>query len=153
MGEIPDTSIPHAKVIPVPEIGGDAYIVMLNPWMLPLAKPYPRECRVREGMTDAQKEVANAAFEAESERRMREEFALLVKDWHGITDAATGEPLAVPRDDPTAYDRAPRVVRLKLSQAAMATELDMEWDPTRRPAPPKPSETQTSVPPSDSAPS
>ena len=111
--------IPSSKVIKLVEIGPDASITMLNPWMLPPPQPMP-------------KDIEGEALDAELDRRARKMLATVILAWNGVLDVETMQPLALPKDDPAAYDKVPQVVHLKVRQAMMATQVDAEWDPTWR---------------------
>jgi hypothetical protein len=145
-------AIPYSKVIPLVELGPDASITVLNPWMLPADKPLAAEL-LRPRQHDAEEAARLDQLETEIENRMREKLRLMVLGWTGIMDPTTGAPMPLPRDDETAVERCPAIVRRKLRQAIEAMELDMEWDPTRRRTPPPapPRETLPSPPESDSA--
>jgi hypothetical protein len=122
----PVKPLPHTREIPVPEIGPDAFITMVNPWMLPEPDQPVQRAVDRDDIV---------ALEAQRQRERAEqkaELAKLIPSWRGITDYE-GNVLPPPREDPDVFDRMPVVIPGKIRQALQALELDMEWDPTKRP--------------------
>jgi len=127
------SDIPYRFTIGIKELGHDASITLLNPWLLPEPPSVPRELMKRDGVevTAQQEDTRIAALEDWFEARMREQLVMLVEDWHGIVDLTTGKDLALPKDDPTSYDKCPRIVKRWVQRAIQACEVDMEWDPTK----------------------
>lgn len=123
--------IPRTVVVPVPELGDDVTLTLRNPWFLPEPPRTPTNLLQRPGLSDAQGEARAEALGEWIEDRMREQFAAIVVAWHGVTDIE-GNPLPLPSEDPTVYDRAPRAVKAWVSEAVRACEQNMTWDPTRR---------------------
>lgn len=105
----------YVKRVPIPELGPDIYMMMVNPWMLPKEKPLNKN-----------------ATDEERTARINQRMADLIREWN-VPDFRTDQVLPLPKDDPTVFDRVPEIITAKMGQAINAMDLDAEWDPTKRP--------------------
>jgi hypothetical protein len=122
-------------------MGPDVTITLRNPWWLPKPPSVPVSMQPRADQDADKQEARLAALEAWIEQQATAQLTAMLVDWNGVTDEE-GQPLPLPKDDPTVLERLPRAIRMKVQQAIAACEVDVSWDPTKRPNKP-----QTQTPP------
>jgi hypothetical protein len=143
----PVKPLPHTREIPVPELGPDVSFTMVNPWMLPEGnEPIMAPLSQRDGEGDESYAARLEQRRQDLRRQKKERLSQLIVSWRGITDMH-GKALPAPRENPDVFDTMPSIIHVKLAQALNAMELDMEWDPTKRPTP----QTETTASPTQNA--